>query len=104
MSVESLSEDLRELIENNNVVVFSKGYCPYCTKAKQLLQQNNVEFIDVNPDDNQLEVLGNVTGQGSVPNIWVKGTFIGGCNDGPESWMGLSKCLQSGKFQELLQG
>lgn len=99
-----LRDDLKEIIDNNNVVVFSKTTCPYCVKAKQLLQQNNIEFVDVIPDGSQLQSLEEVTGQGSVPNIWIKGTFIGGCNDGPENWMGLSKCLQSGKVQELLQG
>ena len=38
----------------------------------------------------------------TVPSIWVKGTYVGGCKDGPESWMGINKCIKSGKLEELL--
>jgi glutaredoxin 3 len=96
--------DVREIIESNDVVIFSRTTCPYCVKAKQLLQEKGIEYFEVIANSTQLEALEAATGQGSVPNIWVKGTFIGGCNDGPEDWMGLSKCLRSGKFQELIEG
>ena len=32
-----------------------------------------------------------------------KGTFIGGCNDGPEAWMGALPNLASGKVAEMLK-
>ena len=32
----------------------------------------------------QRNTLKSKTGQSSVPNIWIKGKFVGGCNDGPE--------------------
>ena len=32
----------------------------------------------------------------------VKGTFVGGCNDGPEPWMGLLPMLESGKLREMI--
>lgn len=97
------ADELREVIENNAVVVFSKTTCPYCVKAKQLLQEKGIEYHEVIANREQLNELETMTGQGSVPNIWIKGTFIGGCNDGPEDWMGLSKCIRTGKFEELLQ-
>ena len=37
-----------------------------------------------------------------LSRIYFQGTFIGGCNDGPEGWMGLTKTMKSGKFAELL--
>ncbi len=98
-----LGDEIKDVIEKNDVVVFSASFCRYCTKAKQLLQENNIPFIEVDSSDEQLDQLYDTTGQSSVPSIWVKGTYIGGCNDGPESWMGLTKCLESGKIQELLQ-
>jgi glutaredoxin-related protein len=38
----------------------------------------------------------------SIPNIWVKGKFIGGCNDGPESWMGLTTLINNGELKRML--
>jgi glutaredoxin 3 len=99
-----LTEELQAIISSNDVVLFTKTTCPYCVKAKQLLQEQNIEYTEILPTSEQLASLEAATTQGSVPNIWVKGTFIGGCNDGPESWMGVSKCIKSGKLQELLQG
>jgi glutaredoxin 3 len=95
---------VREIVESNDVVIFTWTQCPYCVKAKQLLQEKNIEYLEVLATPDHLEALEAATGQGSVPNIWVKGQFIGGCNDGPEDWMGLAKCLRSGKFQELIEG
>ena len=43
-----------------------------------------------------------MTNVGSIPSIWVKGKFVGGCNDGPEAWMGIKKMIKSGKLNEML--
>jgi glutaredoxin-related protein len=37
-----------------------------------------------------------------VPSVWVNGKFVGGCNDGPESWMGIKKIINNNKLDELL--
>jgi glutaredoxin 3 len=97
-------DEVRQIVDNNAVVIFTWKTCPFCVKAKQALQANNIEFLEVLATPEISAALESLTGQGSVPSVWVKGTFIGGCNDGPEDWMGLNPCLRSGKFQELLQG
>ena len=33
---------------------------------------------------------------------WVKGAFVGGCDDGPEAWMGVVPMVRSGKLAEML--
>ncbi len=33
----------------------------------------------------------------------VKGKFVGGCNDGPESWMGITKLIGNGELDKLLR-
>ena len=40
--------------------------------------------------------------QRSVPAVFVKGKFVGGCNDGPEPWMGALKLLSNGGLREML--
>jgi len=42
------------------------------------------------------------TGKKSAPAVFVKGTYIGGCNDGTEPWHGVLPCLESGKLKEML--
>ena len=36
--------DIFTFIKKNQITVFSKTWCPYCTKAKNLLRQNNLNF------------------------------------------------------------
>jgi glutaredoxin 3 len=97
-----LSPELKTIVSGSDVVVFSGSMCPYCTKAKSLLNDKGVPFTEVDVTSAYRNALYEATSQTSVPSIWVKGTYIGGCNDGPEEWMGLSKCLRSGKFEELM--
>ena len=74
------------------MVVFSKSYCPYCTKAKAALSSigalagAKVYELDqsspggFNAGDFQAE-LGKMTGATSVPRVFVNGKFIGGGDD-----------------------
>eukprot|EP01127_Copromyxa_protea_P012288 TRINITY_DN3186_c0_g1_i1.p1 TRINITY_DN3186_c0_g1~~TRINITY_DN3186_c0_g1_i1.p1 ORF type:complete len:139 (+),score=25.16 TRINITY_DN3186_c0_g1_i1:64-480(+) len=77
---------IRETIEENKVVIFSKTSCPYCHKAKDLFRSLGVKFqaveLDTMPDGREIQnLLADVTKQGTVPSIWVNGKFIGGCDD-----------------------
>jgi glutaredoxin 3 len=93
---------IKDIIEGNDVVVFSASWCGFCKRAKKILDDLNIAYISVDASPEQLEALEEETTQSSIPSIWIKGTFIGGCNDGPESWMGLNPCISSGKLSELL--
>ena len=47
---------LKDLMAENTATVFSSSYCPYCPKAKELLERNKVGFTEVildqlNPND-----------------------------------------------------
>lgn len=88
---------------HNNVVVFSIPGCPYCVRASSELTAAGVDHVVVKdtPDKikNQLQTK---TSMGSFPSVWVGGTFIGGCNDGPEDWMGVVPCIKSGKVASLI--
>lgn len=43
------------------------------------------------------------TGKSSAPSVWIKGTYVGGCNDGVEPWHGVMPMLANGKFEEMLK-
>jgi glutaredoxin 3 len=73
-------------IANNNVVVFSKSYCPFCRRTKELLNSLGVPFssieLDERPGGADLQAaLHALTGQRTVPSVFVKGTHIGGNDD-----------------------
>ena len=44
------SESVKEMIDGNKVMVFSKSYCPFCTKAKNLLKNGDVDFTVIELD------------------------------------------------------
>ncbi|KAI9138007.1 thioredoxin-like protein [Paraphysoderma sedebokerense] len=89
------------LIKENFVIVFSKSYCPYCTRAKQILQQLGKQFkvIELDNEGNGAAIqsyLAQLTGQRTVPNIFIKGEHIGGCDD-------LQSLQRQGKLAGLLK-
>ena len=93
-------------LAEHDMVVFVSWSCPYCQLAVQELGKAGVPFepVDVDANGKLRRELYDKTGVTSVPSAWVKGTFIGGCNDGPEKWMGILPCLHSGRIEELLKG
>ena len=78
---------INEKIGAHDVFVFSKSYCPFCQRAIKVLQEafgDAVQVLDIEDrqdmDELQEELL-NMTGGRSVPRVFVKGKFVGGCDD-----------------------
>ena len=66
-----------------NVVVYSSNYCPYCIRAKQLLNSKNIAFEEINVDG-EPEIRQQMTeksGRRTVPQIFINDAAIGGCDD-----------------------
>ncbi|KAI7825804.1 thioredoxin-like protein [Kickxella alabastrina] len=81
---------VRTLIKKHRVMVFSKTYCPYSRRAKQLLSQyhdgRGLEFTvleaDLEADPMEIKAaLGAVSGHFTFPNVFVDGKSIGGSDD-----------------------
>lgn len=67
------------------VEIYTKAYCPYCSRAKSLLNAKNVAYteykIDVQPELRD-EMIKRANGGYTVPQIFIDGdTHIGGCDD-----------------------
>jgi len=66
------------------VELYSRAYCPYCTRAIALLTQKGIEFqeikIDLNPEKRP-EMLERSNGRTSVPQIFINDVGIGGCDE-----------------------
>ncbi|KAH7105236.1 thioredoxin-like protein [Auriculariales sp. MPI-PUGE-AT-0066] len=86
----SLSANVDSIIAGNDVTVFSKTHCPYCRKAKALInglegiKSKSVKVIELDEDDQGSAIqayLQKKTGQRTVPNIFINQQHIGGCDD-----------------------
>ncbi|KAL3748207.1 hypothetical protein ACJRO7_009443 [Eucalyptus globulus] len=67
------------------VVVFSKTYCGYCQRVKRLLTQLGVSYkvveLDKEGDGDVVQsALADWTGLRTVPNVFIGGNHIGGCD------------------------
>ena len=66
------------------VEIYSSLFCPYCARAKSLLTKKGVAFenIDVMADDKRRdEMEQRAGGRTSVPQIFINGEHIGGCDE-----------------------
>lgn len=65
------------------VLIYTTAICPYCIRAKRLLSSKGVSFreIDVSHDPDTRTYLVEATGQRTVPQIFIGGKSIGGCDD-----------------------
>lgn len=61
------------------VAIFTKAGCPFCAKAKQLLQEHGLDYVDI-PLDNAVrgKVLGAISGEMTAPQVFIDGQWIGG--------------------------
>lgn len=65
------------------VVMYSTQFCPYCVRAKMLLERKGVEFTDIRVDIERERYSEMITraGRSSVPQIFINDDHIGGCDD-----------------------
>nr|WP_314876752.1 glutaredoxin 3 [uncultured Pseudomonas sp.] len=79
------------------VIVYSSDYCPYCIRAKQLLQSKGVAFEEIRVDGKpQVRAeMSQKAGRTSVPQIWIGSTHVGGCDE-------LYALERAGKLDSLL--
>ncbi len=81
-----------------SVQIYTTPTCPYCVKAKTLLQRKGIAFeeIDVAQDPVlRQQVSEKAGGRTTVPQIFIKGLSIGGCDD-------LYTLDQQGKLDKML--
>uniref|UniRef100_A0A4D5R9N1 thioredoxin-disulfide reductase (NADPH) n=1 Tax=Scolopendra viridis TaxID=118503 RepID=A0A4D5R9N1_SCOVI len=72
-------------ISSNKVMIFSKSHCPFCHRVKELFSSLKVPFFALELDnlENGLQIqsiLAEKSGQRTVPNVFVNGSHLGGCD------------------------
>ena len=80
------------------IEIYTTIACPYCTRAERLLSAKNIDFekIDVTLSTTKRQAMRiRANGQTSVPQIFINGNHIGGCDD-------LFRLNQAGHLVKLL--
>ena len=80
------------------VEIYTKFLCPYCARAKRLLDEKGVDFeeYDIGADQaKRQEMLGRANGRTTVPQIFIDGRHVGGSDD-------LAALERSGQLDPLL--
>lgn len=82
------------------VEIYTKDWCGYCVRAKRLLAESGADVVEYPVDmggNKKGEMIQRAGGRTTVPQIFIAGRHIGGCDD-------LVALQSSGKLAQLLAG
>ena len=68
----------------SKIEIYTWQYCPFCIKAKTLLNQKNIEFTEykIDGDEEARDKMSlRANGRRSLPQIFINDEGIGGCDD-----------------------
>ena len=80
------------------VEMYTKMFCPFCVRAKSLLERKGVNVDEISVDrggELKQEMIQRAGGRMTVPQIFIDGRHVGGCDD-------LFELEGGGKLDELL--
>ena len=80
-----------------NITIYTTNTCPYCVKAKSLLNKKNAIFTEINveDEDKRNKMMELTSGRRSVPQIFIGDQHVGGCDD-------LYELDRTGELDQLL--
>ena len=68
----------------SKIEIYTWQYCPFCIKAKTLLNKKNIKFTEYKIDGDETardEMSLRASGRRSLPQIFINDEGIGGCDD-----------------------
>jgi len=96
-------KQIQEVIDNNEVVLFMKGskdfpQCGFSAMTSHILNNLGVDFLDVDvlKDMEIRQGIKEFSDWPTIPQLYVKGEFIGGCDI-------VKEMFEAGELQELLK-
>jgi len=102
MSKQEAHDLIRKQVTSNDIVLFMKGtkqspQCGFSGQVAQILGYLGVDYKDINVlDDPKIrDGIRSYTNWPTIPQLYVKGEFVGGCDI-------VREMIQSGELQELL--
>ena len=66
------------------VEIYTKTYCPYCWRAKHLLEERGIDYREISVDfggEPREDMLRRSNGRATVPQIFIGGHHVGGCTE-----------------------
>lgn len=81
-----------------NIVIYTKNYCPYCTRAKNFFKAKDLIYQEIDVTENtdlQVEMMAKAQGRKTVPQIFIGNHHVGG-------WDDLHALHTNGQFEALL--
>lgn len=78
--------------------MYTTPWCPYCIRARGLLDDKGVAYSDINVsgDANLRAEMEQKSGRHTVPQIWINEQHVGGCSE-------LMTLQRAGKLDEMLR-
>jgi monothiol glutaredoxin len=93
-----------DLVKGNDVVLFMKGsadipLCGFSGRVVAILNHLNIKFVDVNVLESaeMRQGIKEYTDWPTIPQLYIKGTFIGGCDI-------VKEMFENGELQKLIKG
>ena len=83
----------------SEVTIYTKAYCPYCVRAKSVLDNKGVVYQEIRIDEQpelRPQMIERASGRSTVPQIFIGTAHIGGCDD-------MLALDAAGKLDPLLQ-
>ncbi|MBL6665068.1 MAG: Grx4 family monothiol glutaredoxin [Rickettsiales bacterium] len=101
MNRTEIFEKIKETVSNNEVVLFMKGtkdfpQCGFSAMTSHILNSLGVEYLDINVlDDMEIrQGIKEFSDWPTIPQLYVKGEFIGGCDI-------IKEMFEAGELKEL---
>ena len=66
------------------VTIYTKSFCPFCHRAKDLLRAKQATFDEISVDgdpDGQRQMAARAHGRSTVPQVFIGDLHVGGCDD-----------------------
>ncbi|KAK1273769.1 Monothiol glutaredoxin-S6 [Acorus gramineus] len=97
----SASAFVQNVVYSNRIAIFSKSYCPYSLRAKRVFSELHekpmVVELDLRDDGPEIQdVLLDLVGRRTVPQVFINGKHIGGSDD-------TVAARANGQLQKLLE-
>ena len=99
----SITEDIKKIIHENEICLFMKGtpetpQCGFSMAVSNVLKHLNVKFkgINVLENENLRQGIKDYSDWPTIPQLYVKGKFIGGCDI-------VKEMFENGELKKLLE-
>ena len=81
------------------IEIYTKAFCPYCWRAKALLEAKGIEYSEISVDyggELREQMIQRANGRTTVPQIFIREHHVGGCDD-------LHELERNGRLDDLIK-